>query len=318
MNIIFYNTFAVGDIYFNKPFLKHLCDSNPTIQFQIHTNYGSFFFKDIPNLHQVDTEDQPLHFPRRHSLFEFFEPLSKYPVVEHDTNTLFVNTWVGVLNKLIEPLSCECHPIHLYVAFQRLVELINTKRQDKLQFPPLEITHYIYKMPVFNLQSFFDFQQHTQKETLFYFNRMGMSASTKPFDKEDDHHMILEALSRLYPNKIILVPNKAILPSRPNILSTQTFGSIENQTCENVLIDMELAGRCTYAILFDIGAAFTYCNTNFASYTAKFYHLSKDPQFCHLAKQGLESCLQLDTSRVEYVPCSTPEEVISIIQQRIV
>ncbi len=317
MNIIFYNTFAVGDLYFNKPFLKHLCENNPSVQFQIHTNYGSFFYKDIPNLHLVDKEDYPLHHPHRYRLFKFFEAYSKELIVKYDPQTLFVNTWVGVLNRLIEPLSAECHPINLYSAFQRLVEEVNKLLPEKLLFPPMEKEDFIYKMPSLNIESFLEFQRQAKKETIFYFNRMGMSASSKPFDKEDDHRMILEALSISYPDKYIIVPNAAIQPNRPNIVPTRVFGSIENQTCENVLMDMEIAGHCTYAVLFDVGAAYTYCNTTFDNYTAKFYHLSKDPQFCFLAKQGLESCLNKDTSRVVYVPCSTPEEVISVIQQRI-
>lgn len=317
MNIVFYNTFAVGDSYFNKPFLKHLCYNNLSRNFKIHTNIASFFFKDIPNLTQLDEEDHPHHHPQRYLLSKYFEQHSKSLMFQPDDKTLCVNTWVAVLNPLIEPLNCECHPANLYLAFQRLVEEINMRIPDKLEFPPLQKQNFLYKMPSFPLEKFFAFKCSVGKEILFYFNRMGMSASSKPFTTEEDHKMILEALAQLYPEKIIVVPNMYIMIDKPNIIPTSYFGSCEDHTCENVLFDMEIAGHSTYAILFDIGSAYTYCNDGFAKYTAKFYHMSKEPRFCELSKQAIEQCLDLDTSQVEYVPCSTPEEVVSELQKRI-
>ena len=318
MSIVFYNTFAIGDSYFNKPFLKHLCDNNPSRKFKIHTNIASFFFKDIPNLTQLDEEDHPHHHPQRYLLFKYFEQHSKTLMFQADEQTLCVNTWVTVLNPLIEPLNCECHPANLYLAFQRLVEEINMRIPDKLEFPPLDKREFVYKMPSFPLERFLEFKRDVGKEVLFYFNRMGMSASSKPFTTEEDHRKILEALANLYPEKIIVVPNMYIMMDRPNVIPTRLFGSIEDHTCENVLFDMEIAGHSTYAILFDIGSCFTYCNSRFASYPAKFLHMSKEPRFCTLIKDNLQECLDLDTSQVDYVPCSTPEEVISEIQKRIV
>ena len=315
MEIIFFNTFGIGDLFFNKPFLEHICRSNPERKFKINANYGSFFFKDISNLQQLDEEDLPLHHPKRYALFKFFESLSKQLFVEED-NMIFVNTWVDALNKLIPHYSCECNPVYLNRAFHTLVELLNTKLEKKLEFPPMKPSDFIYKMPSFPLELFLRFKEQTKKEILFYFNRMGMSASSKPFTSEDDHIFILDALSRLYPEKVILVPNCMIRPHASNILTTEMFGSVESHTCENVLFDMELAGHSTFAILFDVGAAYTYCNTHFRHYTAKFYHLSKESTYCFLSKQALETCLEEDTSRVEYVKCSTPEEVIQVIQEK--
>jgi len=317
MQIIFYNTFAIGDSYFNKPFLKHLCVSNPSIQFQIHTNLASFFFQDIPNLKQVDEGDHPLHHPHRYQLFKYFDQYTKTLMFQPNESTLCVNTWVTVLNPLIEPLICECSPSHLYLAFQKLVEEINKRLPNPLVFPPLDKREFLYKMPKYPLKSFFQFKQSVGKEIVFYCNRMGMSASSKPFTTEEDHKRMLEALCDMYPEKIILVPNMYILVDKPNLVRTRMFGSIEDHTCENVLFDMELAGHSTYAILFDMGSAFTYCNDGFASYTAKFYHMSKEPRFCELLKKELELCLEVDTCQVDYVPCSTPEEVLSEIQKRI-
>lgn len=318
MNIVFYNTFGIGDLFFNKPFLKHLCESNPTIQFQINTNYASFFFKDIPNLKQVDQEDLPIHHPKRYKIYQYFNNHAYDDIVQPNPDTLLVNTWVTVLNPLIEPLNCECNPVNLYLAFQKLVEKINTYLVSPLVFPPLEKKDFLYKMPSFPLENFYKYKQQEGKEMIYYFNRMGQSASSKPFSREEDHKAILNDLSTLYPNKIILVPNIQNIIDRPNIIPTRYFGSSEDNTCENVLFDMELALHCNYAIVFDIGSCLTYCNDRFGTYPAKIYHMSKGPCYSILLKEGIQECLEVDTSKVEYVSCSTPDEVVSEIQKRIV
>lgn len=318
MNIIFYNTFGIGDVFFLKPFLKALCDANPQNQFFIFTQHASFFYKDIPNLAQFEPDELPHHDPKRLSIFRFFHEYREQPIVKFNESILLVNTWVTMWNTYIAPHDCECCPQHMYLAFPKWIDHINSFLEVKLQIPTLEKSQFLYSMPQMNLETFLNFKKSVGKEIIYYFNRVGASAPTKPFAKEQDHVYILERLAKMYPNKIILVPNLRLFLPLDNIIPTAMFDSRESNRCENVLYDTELAGYCDYAIHFDIGASLTYCNSHFPNYTAKFFHCSKSPRYMNLVKESLEHCIHALTSNLTYVPCSTPDEFLQEIQTRIV
>lgn len=316
MKVGFYNTFSIGDFFFSQPFIKHICENNQTREFIIHTSMGSSIFNTIPNLSQIDREDNPHHHPIRYALDSFFTQ-HKNELILINQDIIFINTWVGILNKITEPENCECRPVLIYSAFCKLIERINKEFHAEISFPPMERRQMIYRMPQTNITAFLQFKQNAQKETLFYCNRMGHSANTKPFQSEQDHLFILDRLAKLYPEKYIIVPNNKLFINHPNIVSTSMFGVTEDHTCKNVFEDIEIAGNCTYAIVFDIGSCLTYCNSNFPSYTARFLHFSHNDRYTNLLKTNLEECLGANTSSIEYVHSKTPSELLDQIQKRI-
>jgi hypothetical protein len=315
MHVTFYNTFGIGDAFFLKPLLKHFCEANPTHTFSIFTTYGYSFYKGIPNLLQVEPYEFHQSTYKRHALQKFFHEYHNVTGIIYYANDLFVNTWVAIWNKNIEPENCECYPERLYIAFQKCIQEINHWIQRSYVIPTLEKHQLLYEMPDLDIHLFHEYKKSCGKRLIYFFNRTGYSADTKPFANEAELKNLLDAFSQLYEDSIILVPNKNAIPERKNIIPTSTFGVEETSTCENVLYDTEIAGYCDYAIHFDIGASLTYCNSHFPCYTAKILHCSKIPRYPELLRESLQHCLNVSGETILHVPCSTPVELLNEIQK---
>jgi hypothetical protein len=314
MALVFYNTFGIGDAFFLKPLLQGLCKANPGLPISLYTRYGSVFFKDIPGLTHLDTKDAPPEDSNRLALYNLFYHYREEPLVKYDTTHMFVNTWVAVWNKYISPENCECYPERLYQAFQKCLQDVNQHLENKLTIPVLEKRELIYTMPELDIRTFLEFKKTAGKKLIYYFNRTGCSADTKPFVTELDQVYILHKLSELVPDALILVPNLRLCVNRENIIPTSLFGIQQTYSSENVLYETELAGYCDYAIQFDVGASLTYCNSHFPLYTATFLHCSKNNRYCELLRETMEHCLDISCPNLLYVPCSTPDEFLKAIQ----
>lgn len=312
-DIVFYNTFSIGDYYFSKPFIQHICRINPERKFKLFTNVGTYFFQDIENLEQYYAEDRIYNNPAKLILKNFFEQ-HRNDLFFTDEQTIYVNTWVGVWNKLIEPLNCEISPEKLYIAFEKLVSKLNELLEDKLHFEPMNKRDFVYKLSSdLTIENFLKFRNIEKKECIFYFNRNGMTEQTKPFKTEMDQVIILNYLSQLYPNKYIIVPNIALTPKCHNIIPTLFFGVQENSTCKNVLEDIEIAGHCDYMIIFDIGAAYTFFNQNFEKYKANIYHFSSNTRCYTILKESIEYCLEASVEKYKYVQANDVNDLITQI-----
>ncbi len=318
MKLIFFNICSIGDIFYTVPFLKHLCKHNPKQEFIFHTNLASFLYKDIPNLKRLDEYDYPREHPVKLQYYEMFHQYDRAIITKIGPDTILINTWVGVLNELTAPLNCECSPQYLSIAYEKIIEQLNGMLETKLWYPPIEKKNMMFDVPEYSLDAFFEFVKLCGKETIFYFNRIGASSDTRPVTKEEEHIDVLQNLSKLYSDKYIIVPNNVLKPDCPNIIATSNFGVKEDHTCKNVLWDMEIGGRCTYAILFDIGSALTVCNKEFKNYTAKFYHCSKSKKYYSYLVEALEYCLDVEPMSIEYVPCFTPHDIVTQMRERIV
>lgn len=318
INITFFNLASIGDIYFSVPFIRFVCEKNPQMTFYIHTNLGSYLYHDIPNLKQLDPQDLPFDHPERRKLYYFFHQYDRKLVTEYDDKTFFVNTWIGPFNEMTDPpLNCCCHPEDIYEAFQQVMGMLISRLPIDIHYPAMTKRDLIYRMPNINIDSFLEFKQKSGKDIVFYFNRMGASADSKPFSSEKDHIDVLTKLSSIFPEKLFLVPNEKLKPDCANVIATSHFGIHEDHTCKNVLEDIEIGGNCNYAFIFDMGSAFTFCNDKFASYTAKFYHLSKRDDYPKKLKKTIENCLEIPTSNIEYVYCTKPDEIVEIIKEKI-
>ena len=175
----------------------------------------------------------------------------------------------------------------------------------------------IYKMPSLKIDTFLTFIKSRNRQTVYYHNRIGSSADTKPFKKENDHMYILEYLATKFPDKDFIVCNANAAPLRENIFVTNIFGVIEDHTCQNVLKDIDIAGNCDFAVVFDIGSCLLYCNNRFPSYKARFLHVSHNDRYPMLMKKNLEECLSILPKNIEYLHAKTPDELTLVVQSRI-
>lgn len=314
MEITFFNLCSIGDIFFTIPFLKHICKHNPSMNFFFFTRFASALQQGIPNLIPVDKEFHPIDHPHNQNLYLFFHQFDRQLYVFLEPTRLLINTWVHPMNQKIAPLDAECVPEHLAIAYQQLLKEVNGSLPFQLEFPLPTNKELLFEMPPLDLPLW---EAFPKQQTLFYWNRLGASADTKPFSIEQDHFTILTKLSALFPTYTIIVPNEAILPPCPNIICTSRFGVKEDHTCQNVLEDITIAGQCTYAIVFDVGSAFSFCNTQFGSYSARFLHLSKKDMFYTRLKKALQDGLEISCENYRFIQCETPEQVVRSLQDAI-
>lgn len=228
--------------------------------------------------------------------------------------------WVGEYEKLTNvPLKCDCNPEEILPFFYTVMTaLFNSIKDERFYFPEvINKRDLIFSMPAMDIIKFLDFKKDSNKKMIYYHNRMGHTTHTKPFEAFKDHIYILTTLALKFPEIIFLVPNNELNPGFPNIVSTQTFGVIENNTCKNVLEDISIAGNCDSAFLFDMGSAFTHCNSQFPTYKATFYHVSRSSEYAHKIKRALEYSLAVPTHNIEYIYASLPEDVINIVSEKI-
>jgi len=314
MKITFFNLCSIGDIFFTIPFLKHLCKHNPSLQFFFFTRFASALYRGIPNLIPVDKEFHPIDHPHNQNLYQFFHQFDRKILSWISPTQVLVNTWVFPFQEVIAPLDADCVAEHIGLAYAYIVKELNEKLPVPIVYAVPCKEEILYEMPPLDLPLWDAFPK---QQTLFYWNRMGASTNTKPFSGEQDHCTILTKLSALFPTYKILVPNEAILPACSNIVPTSSFGVKEDPTCLNVLQDITIAGQCTYAVVFDVGSAFTFCNTEFGSYTAKFLHLAKNDGFYQKLKKTLQSSLDVSCENYHYLECHGPDDVVCVLQEHI-
>lgn len=316
MGIVFFSTKSIGDIFFAVPFINFICSNNKNVQFYIYTNLASYLYKDIQNLTLLDKDDNPHHHPIRFEMSNFFQLFENHNIAYHYSN-IYINTWVAALNKVIEPINCECSSLNIYNAFQKIISSVNETLETKITFPEMKAEEMIYKMPPLDIEQFLAFKLSRNRKTIYYHNRSGVSANTKPFKNDDDHIYVLQMLLQKYPNIDFIVPNAKAAPKHENIFITSTFGVVEDHTCQNVLKDIDIAGNCDFAIVFDIGSCLLYCNDRFSSYKATFIHASHNDRYPMLMKKNLEDCLSISTNKIEYLHAKTPDELLIGIQSRV-
>jgi hypothetical protein len=314
MVVVFFNTKSIGDVFFATPFIKFICENNKNYQFQIHTDIASFLYKNIENLSMVD--DNPPDHPIHNTISKFFQYHENNPIIFDNDGNLFINTWVAPMNGLIKPNNCECAILQMYTAYKVMIANINEKLERKILFPEMKPTEMIYKMPPLEIDQFLAFKLSRNRQTVYYHNRIGSSASTKPFTKESDHIYILNKLASMFPEKDFIVPNAKAIPLRENVFTTKIFGIEEDHTCQNVLKDIDIAGHSDYAVTFDIGSCLIYCNNRYGDYKAKFLHLSHTDRYAVLLKKNIQDCLSISQIGIEYLHAKTPDEVIFVLQSR--
>ena len=121
MKILIYNHFHIGDLLFNQPIIRNLCNNNPQHTFTMYCNYNSYIFKDIPNL----TVDISGIFPRPPNIF--FDMI--------DPNTISINMWIAAIASYkditkLDLKDIECN-IHNYViAFKKMIDFIKNRYND--------------------------------------------------------------------------------------------------------------------------------------------------------------------------------------------
>lgn len=108
MNICFYNTNHIGDVYFSSFFINLICKQNPSIRFYYYVIQGDVFLENIENIERITPNENqynntltngspPEHLLNRDVLNILLqnrmESCCGKILQYNNTNYLFINTW---------------------------------------------------------------------------------------------------------------------------------------------------------------------------------------------------------------------------------
>lgn len=122
--IVFFNPHGFGDTFFSSPFIRHICDINPTRTFYYFIIKGEYVFTDkpSPNLHnftQRVLRNDIKELQRTFSTVRAFQHQRYYNYTVGDTTFIFFNMWC-------EAMMCQDLIIDgLVNGFARSLQMIN-------------------------------------------------------------------------------------------------------------------------------------------------------------------------------------------------
>jgi hypothetical protein len=290
MNIILFNLFHIGDIYFNQKFVKYLCENNLEHKFYYFCSYNRFIFNEISNLKVLVEEDEL--YTKYENIFiqrnmfnngsdNFNNLCDPYFVI--DNNLLFINMWCLAFNKIVNTNNnMDCDLRRLLIANKLRFNEIENDLKITLNFPVDNCELLVPTLPKVNIDEFLEWYKSNNKSLIFYYNYLPMSGQHTPVSNENEHNYILENLSRVFSDKIFIVPkmnaelkNICITNNINNIISCiDNFNCIETKSCENLVKIAKITTYCDKTFYFDVGANFLIFNSNIFDDTVKSIYIN--------------------------------------------
>lgn len=274
--ICFHNPVQFGDLFFSSPFVRHICESNPSRTFYYFLHTGDYVFSGspIPNLKNILSPDDDEN--AYHHIANTTYPKCKETLIEFT----FKNEKYIILNMWCEPLGCSGDLIFqdLLEGFMQVMEAINDKYQetynttsfieyDKIM-PIVEVPDSVYHDNGFyKWITAWNLAQHgklTMSKLVFIFNFI-----TRSTNSEYNMNETIIKLSESYPNYTFIVPNHFwMFDIHKNIICCdRMFGYTEKDSSfKNVFMLDKIARSCNLVIAQVCGASWIWFNQNATHY----------------------------------------------------
>lgn len=304
-NINFYNLYHHGDLFFTQPIVKNICNNNKQYKFTLYCIYNSFIFSNITNLRVEHTICESI---LNNKSTQFFFA---------NNNTLFINMWVGCVNKDTcstkkKLLQIECNLREQVEYFTAVFDYLKTRHSIVINIDPFDSVKYLPILPSVKLTDFHKWNGSRNKirKKIFYFNYAPKS-SQRLSVKSTQHETVLKKLASTFSQHDFIIPNiTPNLKGISNIIDCNAlFSCKETQSCENICKLHHIASLCDYAIVFDIGACFFYLNTLLLTSACQVLHIALTPRYYEcitinfpnirnkvtfiMAKDDVETCTKL-------------------------
>lgn len=264
MNICFYNTNHIGDIYFNYFFINLICKQNPDIHFYYYFMNGDEFFEDIKNISKIIPIEstysrnlingEPPENLLDNELWRFLKQtmdnISYKKLNRHGKEYLFVNLWSHsevLFHKDFDFISA-------ISKYDYLIKRLNNDFSMNINFKISE-NHQLTKDTLskeYNCE-FLNLSEDYLNETTLIFNYKPRSVH---FDMNLLNNFILNFSKD---NKIILTSYDKIFESNKNItFMDRDYKIYPNPKCDNLLYIWEIAIKCKKIIIVPSGSAFLF------------------------------------------------------------
>lgn len=294
-NVCFYNTHHFGDTFFIQPFVKHICDSNPTITFYYWFRVGHAAFNGIPNLIRLEPiEDDILcQIAIEHKNTKFFDFFYEEYIIGRDLCTfdyrgksfISCNTCWNSFNTCVNTVYVkDMDYLGLLLGFSNKMTMLNNIFQFSLDFdfhnhkmfPDLPLIPSTDRFSEW-IKIFTGVNgQRCKKNLIFIYNYQPRYCMAS-FMSLHELNCIIGDICRSNPHVHIIVPQyNAIFEDIENITCCdRDFGFTEDRTCTNLLQIEHVLQYCRLVVTLPSGSAWTFMNKHISSYVNKttFYLL---------------------------------------------
>jgi len=284
--ICFYNPCNFGDTFFASPFIRHICNSNPSRRFYYILSKGEYIFSGhpLPNLYNIQTTT----ILRGNNVYiqDIFNKIQyqyrESPYFDMRINNeryIFMNVWCGGIG------SADVKFHELKGGYTRSLNRINAHYQETFvnsEIPNDKIMP-IVKMPISmyndngfctwirkwhneNPQDGLDGSGDGGRKLVFIYNFRPLSAINEPYNM----NVYITGLARMFPNThTLIVPSHSReFDVYPNIICCdRLFGYSESENSFRGLFMLETIVRaCDIIISQYCGASWIWFNENMAQY----------------------------------------------------
>ena len=277
--ICFYNPCNFGDTFFASPFVRHICNSNPSRRFYYILSKGEYIFSghQIPNLYNIQTTTalrgnnklidsvfNKIQHPHRQSRF--------FDIQLNQERYIFMNIWCAAI------ASTDVNFRELKAGYTSSLDSINAHYRETFvnkEIPNNKIMP-IVEMPlsIYNDNGFSAWIRKWHianprsggRRLVFIFNFTPLSAINEPYHM--NHYIV--GLARMFPNThTFMVPSHAReFDAYPNIICCdRLFGYSESEkSFRNLFILETIVRACDTIISQYCGASWIWFNENLAHY----------------------------------------------------
>lgn len=275
--ICFYNPCNFGDTFFASPFIRHICNTNPSRRFYYIVSKGEYIFSghQLPNLYNIQTttilrgNEKLIHDVFNHT-YQHRES-SYFDIQINRERCIFMNVWCAAI------ASTDVNFRELKAGYTRSLDTINAHYRETFVnteipnhkiMPVVEIPVSIYNDNGFTawIRKWHIVNPRGRRKLVFIFNFTPLSALGEPYVM--NHY--IAGLARMFPNThTFMVPSHAReFDAYPNIICCdRSFGYSESENSfRNLFILETIVRACDTIISQYCGASWIWFNENLAQY----------------------------------------------------
>lgn len=281
--ICFYNPCNFGDTFFASPFIRHICNSNPSRRFYYNVSKGEYIFSghQLANLYNIQTTtvlrgNNTLINDIYNKIQHTHRESPYFDIQLNNERYIFMNVWCGGI------ASTDVNFQELKAGYTRSLDSINAYYRETFvntEIPNNKIMPVV-EMPVsiYNDNGFHAWIQKWHIDNLrgggggggrklvFIFNFTPLSALNEPYRM----NIYIAGLARMFPTThTFMVPSHSReFDEYPNIICCdRLFGYSESEKSFRELFILETIVRsCDTIISQYCGASWIWFNENLAQY----------------------------------------------------
>lgn len=257
INIVFYNHYHNGDLFYTKPFIKDIID-----QLGDKYNYGYAHFNGEWVL-------RDLQIPQ--GAFQHDTISDQATCFMTPTGTFLVNTWIGTYFKIIP--NGVCSWIYYHKIFTEIIKNLNNALKTDILIKPLTEYYPYIDYSFYECSNVDDFVKTEKRKKILFSNGPGHSNQLNAYNGNMSD--IILPLAKNNPDKMFII-TYPFDHDQPNVISTGQINRLNRKDLNEIGY---LSRFCDAVIGRDSGPfCFTHTKENMMNPNKKFISFGGDPK----------------------------------------